>query len=90
MNPRPRLALTVALTLALTACRTSEPWTFALSRRSYGPDASYVEHLVPRDAARPAEWCALGVLAAAPLALDVVLLPVAVTRDLCVRGHLEK
>ena len=61
--------------LALAGCASDEPWTFALSRAVYGE---------PHDFSDPGSAEAALLILVLPFVLDVIALPVTLTRDLIV------
>ncbi len=73
----------VVLVVALSGCASDEPWTFALSRAFYGePHQPYNVSGLAESGEGAGEIAAL--LIVFPFVLDVIALPVTLTRDLIV------
>ncbi len=73
----------MVLVLALAGCASDDPWTFALSRSFYGePHPPYNPTNVSDSNAGAAD--AAAILLVIPFVLDVIALPVTLTRDLIV------
>ncbi len=83
-----RLLLPLATVTALVSasCRTHhDDWAFAVTRDVYGHDGPGIEFHAHSHCGEGAEAAALVFLAilVLPVAIDVVLLPVTLTHDLC-------
>jgi hypothetical protein len=72
-------ALLLACSLSSAACKTGEPWAFAVTK-SVNESGVGAELLESSQGSDQAETVALAVLLA-PFAIDIVLLPVTLTHD---------
>ncbi|MEE8469063.1 MAG: hypothetical protein V3T22_11430 [Planctomycetota bacterium] len=75
--------LPAVLILAVASCASDDPWTFALSRSFYGQPHPPYDFSGFADSGEGAGEAA-AVLIVFPFVLDVIALPVTLTRDLIV------
>lgn len=81
-----RRAIAASLVLAaVLSCQAQTPWTFGLTRSFYSAESTSRGAVL--DSSR--DLSAFLLLLPVPIILDIVFLPVAVPRDLIVRGHLD-
>lgn len=81
-----RRGVAPALVLAtVLSCQAQTPWTFGLTRAFYSAESPSREAVL--DSSK--DLSAFLLLLPVPIILDIVFLPVAVPRDLIVRGHLD-
>ena len=75
--------LALILVLSLSGCASDDPWTFALSRSFYGEPHQPYDVSGLADSGQSAGEIA-AVLIVFPFIVDVIALPVTLTRDLIV------
>ena len=82
-----RRALVTLALLGCCSCVSDDQWSFAMTRSVYDTEESFEECMPVEELAHTGEGLVvLGGLMLLPVALDIVLLPVTVPRDLIVLG----
>ena len=79
---RDGIGLTLTLFACLAAgCISDDQWTFALSRSVYETPQGFDSYASSMEPTESKEGLPAALMLAFPLALDIVVLPVALTRD---------